>query len=388
MSQRGLDETAQLSALIGVVYDAAIDSARWPDAIAEACRFLNCACGVVGGADLLHQEANFAIQWGYRPDDWQSYLEDYYYKNPSIPDAFRSKVGDVMTLSSFPNYVDFLSSEFFTGWAQPIGLVDVVQATLDKTASSISFLTCARHKDAGLAGAGETRRMGLIVPHFRRAVLIGKLLDMRALQAATFAEAINGLSTGVFLVTPQGEMVHTNASGQAMLDAEDPLMLVRGILIASEAGAQALLRDAFASAMEGDNGIGTGSAAVPITTEGGQYIAHILPLTAGTRRQAGKYHSAAAALFVRKAEINVPAAINAAAQLYGLTPAEERVLRALIEVGSIEPVAAMLGISRSTIRTHLAHLFEKTGTGRQAELVKLIAGFDSPMRPGQCFDQD
>jgi DNA-binding CsgD family transcriptional regulator len=388
MSQRSLDETAQLSALIGVVYDAAIDSARWPDAIAEACRFLNCAAGVVGGADLLNHEANFAIQWGYRPDDWQNYLDNYYYKNPTIAEASRSKVGEIMTLASRANFVDLLSSEFYTEWAQPLGIVDAVQGTLDKTASSISFLTCVRHQDAGAAGAGEVRRMSLIIPHFRRAVLIGKLLDMRALQAETFAEAIDGLSTGVFLVNPQGEMVHTNASGQAMLDAEDPLKLVRGLLIASEIGVQAPLREAFASAMEGDGGVGTGSTALPISTEGGQFIAHVLPLTAGARRQAGKCHSAAAALFVRRAEIDVPAAINAAARLYGLTPAEERVLRALIEVGSIEPVAAMLGSSRATIRTHLAHLFEKTGTGRQAELVKLIAGFDSPMRSAQGFEQE
>jgi DNA-binding NarL/FixJ family response regulator len=57
-----------------------------------------------------------------------------------------------------------------------------------------------------------------------------------------------------------------------------------------------------------------------------------------------------------------------------------RVLRAMIEVGGVEPVAAVLGASRSTVKTHLEHLFEKTGTGRQAELVKLIAGFESPVR--------
>jgi DNA-binding CsgD family transcriptional regulator len=211
-------------------------------------------------------------------------------------------------------------------------------------------------------------------------VLIGKLLDMRALQAAMFAEAIDGLSTGVFLVSPQGEMVHANASGQAMLDQQDPLKLVRGILIASDMGVQTALRDAFASTMQGDAAIAAGGIALPISTEGGHFIAHVLPLAAGTRKQTGQYHLAAAALFVRRAEIDVPAAINAAARLYGFTPAEERVLRALIEVGGVEPVAAMLGTSRSTVKTHLEHLFEKTGTGRQAELVKLIAGFDSPAR--------
>jgi DNA-binding CsgD family transcriptional regulator len=52
----------------------------------------------------------------------------------------------------------------------------------------------------------------------------------------------------------------------------------------------------------------------------------------------------------------------------------------VIDVGGVAAVASMLGASRSTVKTHLEHLFEKTGTSRQAALVKLIAGFASPAR--------
>jgi DNA-binding CsgD family transcriptional regulator len=59
----------------------------------------------------------------------------------------------------------------------------------------------------------------------------------------------------------------------------------------------------------------------------------------------------------------------------GLTPAELRVLFAIIEVGNVPEVAAVLGLSQSTVKTYLHRLFEKTGTHRQAELVKLVAGY-------------
>jgi DNA-binding CsgD family transcriptional regulator len=380
MHQTVGDEATQLSMLIGAVYDASIDPSRWPDALAHAGRFLDCKFAVIGAADFLRQDLSFVYQWGYEPEDWQSYMESYHHKNPANAMAFRTHVGQVMTMANVPIYEQYITSEFFTEWASPLGIVDAIQATLDKTASAIALLNCIRHKNAGLATTAELRRMGLIYPHFRRAVLIGKLLDLRRLQTAAFAEAIDGLSTGVFLVSSLGELVHANRSGQAMLDAEDPLKLVRGTLIATDMGVQSELRETFAAAMEGDAAIHNGGIALPISTEGGNFIAHVLPLTAGARRQTGKYCSAAAALFMRRAEIDLPAAINAAAHLYGFTPAEERVLRAVIEVGGVEPVAAMLGASRSTVKTHLEHLFEKTGTGRQAELVKLIAGFDSPVR--------
>ncbi len=128
-----------------------------------------------------------------------------------------------------------------------------------------------------------------------------------------------------------------------------------------------------------------GGMALPLMTASGRrFIAHVLPLTSGARACRRRDYSAVAALFVREASIDVSAAINAAALLYGLTPAEEKVLRGVIEVGGVTEVASMLGTAKSTVKTHLEHVFKKTGTSRQAELVRLIAGFDSPARPARA----
>jgi len=48
-------------------------------------------------------------------------------------------------------------------------------------------------------------------------------------------------------------------------------------------------------------------------------------------------------------------------------------------VGGAPEVAEALGIAETTVKFHLKHLFEKTGAGRQADLVKLVAGHMSPL---------
>jgi DNA-binding NarL/FixJ family response regulator len=58
---------------------------------------------------------------------------------------------------------------------------------------------------------------------------------------------------------------------------------------------------------------------------------------------------------------------------------ELRVLFAIVEVGGVPEVAQVLGIAPSTVRTHLGRIHEKTGGSRQADLVKLVAGFISPL---------
>ncbi|HXE87922.1 MAG TPA: LuxR C-terminal-related transcriptional regulator [Hyphomicrobiaceae bacterium] len=43
--------------------------------------------------------------------------------------------------------------------------------------------------------------------------------------------------------------------------------------------------------------------------------------------------------------------------------------------------AAKLRIAMPTVRTHLQRIFSKTGTGNQAELVRLVVKSSLPLRP-------
>ncbi|MDQ2861308.1 MAG: helix-turn-helix transcriptional regulator [Pseudomonadota bacterium] len=59
-------------------------------------------------------------------------------------------------------------------------------------------------------------------------------------------------------------------------------------------------------------------------------------------------------------------------ELFGLTPAEGRVALALLE--GLEPAQAArrLGLGLPTVRTHLAHVFDKTETTGQVALTNLM----------------
>jgi DNA-binding CsgD family transcriptional regulator len=45
----------------------------------------------------------------------------------------------------------------------------------------------------------------------------------------------------------------------------------------------------------------------------------------------------------------------------------------------VPEVAAILGLGQQTVKTHLKRLFAKTGTARQALLVKLVAGYSNAL---------
>jgi DNA-binding CsgD family transcriptional regulator len=57
---------------------------------------------------------------------------------------------------------------------------------------------------------------------------------------------------------------------------------------------------------------------------------------------------------------------------FGLTAAEAVFACAIVSGEGVKECARTIGISEATARTHLHRIFEKTGTKRQAQLVRVI----------------
>ena len=77
-------------------------------------------------------------------------------------------------------------------------------------------------------------------------------------------------------------------------------------------------------------------------------------------------------VFITPAGASSALPLNAWAAAFGLTAAEVRLLELMVAGNTVNAAAASLNVAVTTARTHLARLMEKTGTRRQAELVRKI----------------
>jgi len=221
------------------------------------------------------------------------------------------------------------------------------------------------------------QRIALIVPHIRRALHIKKAIDLKQSEAATFADTLNGLSVGVFLVDASRRIIHANNAGHDMLRADDFLRSISGRVVARNVQADQILGDVLADNCGG--AIDAKDIALPLTAHDGErYVVHMLPLSSAARSGIGMAYEAVAALFVRKVALHSPCG-ELIAGAFELTPAELRVLLTIVQIGGVRATSAALGTAESTVKTHLHHVFTKTGTRRQADLVKLVAGFSNPL---------
>ena len=366
-------QTEQFSQLIGEIYDAAIDASKWSAVLGKAAHFVGGSSAALFSKDAASGAGNIYYEFGTDPYYRQIYFEKYVKLDPATTGHFFAEVEQPIAVSDLMPYSEFLETRFYREWVQPQGVVDFLAAVLDKSATSVAMFGVFRHERDGVADDEARRRMGLIIPHIRRAVLVSRLIDLKTTEAATFADTLNGLSAGMCLVDASGRIVHANAAGQAILDAGDLLSDSGDDAIVARDGkiGQPPERSSYIAAGGGDAAIGTEGVALPLQAQDGtRYVAHVLPLTSGARRLAGTAYSAAAALFIRKSAIGIPSPPEVIARAYKLTPTELRVLLAIVEVGGVPEVAVALGVAESTVKTHLGRLFQKTGVTRQADLVK------------------
>jgi DNA-binding CsgD family transcriptional regulator len=373
--------TEALSALIGEIYDCALDPERWP-AVLDSCRaFVGGAAAAIFSKDI--SGADFRVFYddgSLDPHYKRLYSERYATVDPTNAGHLFAEIDQPISTADILDIEDFRDAVISKEWAEPQGLIDFVVAPIEKAGSWAAMFGVFRHERDGLVDESTRARMALLVPHVRRAVLIGKVIENKRSEAANFADALDGLAAAMFLVDATGRLVHANTAGMAMLKKGDAMTARSGRIASVDREASTAITAVIAAAGEGDAAVGVRGISIAIEgLDGEHYAAHVLPLTSGTRRRTGNHYAAVAAIFVQRAAIDTPSPPEVIAKTFRLTPTELRVLVAIVQVGGVAETAEALGIGEATVKTHLHRLFGKTGTSRQADLVKLVAGFASPL---------
>ena len=217
--------------------------------------------------------------------------------------------------------------------------------------------------------ADDRALLELLAPYVRRAVIVGLRLNERRSDVETLLGVFDALALGVVLLDAKSRVSFANRSALEMLRATPGPAL-------PEDGASPASRDRRTEALRAvlrSRAIGPRGAALAHPEDGRplQIVATPLRWPDADTEVAARFTSA---LFLGDPGASERGAVAVAglAALYGLTPAEERLASLLAAGCSLAEAAARLSIRVSTARSVLKSVFAKTGTRRQASLVKLI----------------
>jgi DNA-binding CsgD family transcriptional regulator len=372
-----------LSELIGSIYDCALDPSRWDQTLADLVDAFDCYILTLTLSDLRCDRILLHKTIGLKPpqvDQQIAKLSKYVPEiHATLGNALASwpSLDEPLVVSRHLTAAYIETSPHFQEFVRPAGIIDMMQFFLMHTQMHLSGLCVTRNGRQGLITEREIELGKLLLPHLRRAVIISNVLDVRTIEGTRMAEALDALRCAVVLTNEHGTVLHANHSAEHMLDKGGPIQSPQGVLQATAPSAAAELRSALALAAGNKAGIGKAGLAIRLTEPDVPPIfAHVLPLM-GSDFRTRLQPAAVAAVFIG-APPGAQDGADALAATFGLTPAETKVLASLFAGRTLVETAATLGITRPTAKTHLEHIFLKTGATRQAELMRLWTGLISP----------
>ena len=210
------------------------------------------------------------------------------------------------------------------------------------------------------------------VTHGSAAIAIAIMRDVTERRQAE--ETLNLLSTGMALVDRDCRLLLANRSASRLFDFADGLTLSHGRISTARRDQVEQLRDLVdraCSRLDGDGAEQTFAGVMTIDRGGDVRPLSIMvaPVQLG---EASEGDSRVAAIFIRDLEVRQSVPPEVLAKLFGLTPAEARVVVELVKGKRPQEVADDLSVSLNTVRNQLKQIFSKTNTGRQSELISLV----------------
>jgi DNA-binding CsgD family transcriptional regulator len=270
---------------------------------------------------------------------------------------------------------EYLRGELYNEVFRPQELAHAAVACVLRTPNHTVPLGIVRQAGSERPDRHDLDLLRRLLPHMQRSVQLYLRLASVEARCSAAEEALDHLPFGVILVDAGGKVLFLNRSAEAVAAAADGLTVREGMLSAATSSETRALGRLIAEAAATGTGAGTspgGAMALSRPSMSSSLPVLVAPLRGQLTLLADR--RAAAAVFVTDSERCATVSGRRLVELFGLTPAEAQLAVALLAGKRLGRIAADRGVQLPTVRNQLRAVLAKTGTGRQAELVLLLAG--------------
>jgi len=352
-----------ITKLIGNLYEAAYDPAKWQIAMAEILRRSDSRMAVTTAIDFRQAEfigpQVYGVETSAVDDGRREYTEGMHALDPALnwaqdhPAAGMCETAALIPRAEYDDhaFIKWSRSRFGTRhWrffhTEP----------LDGFLFGMSFHA---HPDNGPSASEQLPLQALLFENLERAIrLAARPPNFGADDAALIA------------VDAAGRPLSLSQRAEEIVRDADSLVIRDSVLVARSSHANWLLQRAIRAAADLSTGIRPGRA-IRLSSAPGK--SNLVAIVSHYPSSLDHLPGPVPAALVRLIELNKRSNdLGKHAHLFDLSPRETDVASALLEGHSIESMSASLEISRNTARNHLQSLFRKTGTNRQSDLIRML----------------
>jgi DNA-binding CsgD family transcriptional regulator len=359
-----------LSDLEALAYEAAVEPSLWTQVVADASRAFKAPYTMLNVSDRRGAKVMHAA-----PPDVNDTAEVTMARYPTVgtnpglafvaltpPTAVR--LGNRIVSDS-----DLERLDFYQGILRPLGLWHAAIMNVHRDDAVLAGMAFMRARKERPFGDGDLAALRALAPHFNRALRVTLRLRELEARASALAEMTDRALVALVLTDAFGRIAEANGVARAILAENDGLILRDGVLRAARGEdcirLSRLIQEAAGSRIMPMSGV------MHVSRPSGR---RQLPLAVSPTRNGasalGRSHAVSIA-FADPERAPEPCA-DLIARLYGFTAREAGVAALLLRGLSPSEAAGKLAMTENTVRTHIRHLFDKTGVERLADLVRLL----------------
>lgn len=365
---------AKQLALIGRVYDAALDSEQWNTIAPIMARAFDSTSAIVqirdgkGDPRLLSKTANFS--------DWalSSYQQYYYQRDELVARGAVCARDKVIHGYELIDDASFQQTEIYNDYCKKVSIHHVLGGICSLTNNSVGIIGIHRERNASRFTEQDRRRLDHIFNHLRRALILSATISSAQQKHSANVTALDTLGIGVVLARSDGTVVYANVAAENVLTSGRALTLSMGRLRAVSGAGSAALHQRITEAV-----MIAGGEPLAISDPLGLAGADGLPIFVlacpiGSNTSVLGASGPLAMLLIHDPAASGKLSADTMVKFFGLTPAEAVLLSALCEGDRLADFAERKGISLATAKTQLRQIFDKLGCHRQADLISTAGG--------------
>jgi len=360
--------------LVAKIYAAAADPASWPV-------FLEHFAQAVGGSAASHflynaGEGIVGVMASARfdPADMHKYTE--HYVGIDCWDSHGRELiapGAVLFGQQLCPDGVLNRSGFRADCLRPMDTFHEFCGIISVDTSAATVIASLRPEERGPFSDSDTLLFKTLMPHLQRALSLQRRIATLETSAASAMDVLDTLPYGMVLISADLKVLLVNRFAKAIIDQNDGLRVIQQNLCTQRTEdtrrLQELIRESVAPSLgRALRAGGTMNISRPSQRCSFNVLitpVHLRPISPSARQPA-------AVAFISDPECQFETSVQTLGHLFALSHAEARLAAVLIRGCSLREASEELSVSLSTVRTHLKKLFEKTGTNRQATLLRAI----------------
>jgi DNA-binding CsgD family transcriptional regulator/PAS domain-containing protein len=364
--------------LVESISEAALDPAAWPGALNALADATGAHVAALGSHDVrTNAWSNIAPRQD--PEYIQLYYDYWAPRNPLRQMWQPDPRHGVVTPEMLMPREEYTRTPFFQEWVVPQHIEAAIATKTLLDDGVVTVLRLWRPWRVGDFRPQEIELFAALIPHIRRAVQIQHRMAVLEMQRATSVAAFDRLLDGVLLIDSSFGILFANRAADALLCEGDGLRRKGDGIAAATPACTVALRQLIGGGNGGAR-LSHAGGRCELTRQGGRAPLAVLVVPLHSEVSWITLRRPAAVLFVTDPDRDRRLQADALLRRFGLTGAESRFVGEIVKGDGLQAAADRLHVSLATARTHLRHVFEKTGIQRQAELVALMAACKGALR--------